>query len=262
MKVVIRALEVTTIIITILLMTVVGIAAYSVKDLQVGYGYSSITQGTNQSLILSLPFYINNVGLTNLRNFKLTTTVLSLNNSAISQDSTFVENIQKGNNATIQHNVTLSIDRLIQNSERYLLQDENLTVRIDTEMTLAEILPCNISTNFSLPWGAPLHNLTLSQPKTQPFNSTHMQIEASLSFENHAAFPLRGKVSAEVFNSAETNESNVIFLDVSPGSAFQGDFRFFVPLSDSADSFFSAGNCSLYFSTDLFEYGPLVIRLG
>lgn len=263
MKIIIRVLEITTVIITILLIAVVGLAAYSVKDLQVGFGYSSLTLGSKNELTLSFPFYVNNVGLTDLKNFNLTTTVYDFKDEALSQESTFAKIIPKGENATIQHNVTVSMYTLTLKAAQYLFRDENLTIKVDTGMTLAEILPCTVSTNLTFPWGAPMHNLTISRAKIESFNATHVGVEVPLSFDNHAAFPLKGELTAEFYGNAATLVGNSsIPLDIAAGSSFSGFLTFFVPTSTESVSSLGGGRVDLYFSGDLFKFGPVVMTIG
>ena len=152
---------------------------------------------------------------------------------------------------------------MLENAEQYLFNDSNLTASVTAGLTVAELLPAQISTNFTFPWGAPFYNFALGQPSFVQFNLTHSAVSVPMSFENHAAFDLAGNIRVELYDSVGSllGESQTSF-NVPQHSSYNGDLEFHVPLNVASLSAAQNGHFNVYFSTPLFEYGPLVIPYG
>jgi hypothetical protein len=155
------------------------------------------------------------------------------------------------------------LDSVLENAEQYLFHDSNLTVSVTAGLTVAELLPAQILTNFTFPWGAPFYNFALDQPSFERFNFTHSAVSVPVSFENHAAFDLAGNIRVELFDSVGSllGESQTAFY-VPQHSSYDGNLEFQVPLNAASLSTAQSGHFNVYFSTPLFEYGPLVIPYG
>jgi hypothetical protein len=126
-----------------------------------------------------------------------------------------------------------------------------------------ELIPAQISMNFSYPWGAPFYNFALGQPSFGQLNRTHASASVPMSFENHAAFDLTGEIRVELYDSANSllSESQTA-INVPSQSSYDGNLGFNVPLNAASLSTANNGHFNVYFSTPLFEYGPLVIPYG
>jgi hypothetical protein len=260
MNVPIRALGIATSIFWILLIAFLALSAYSFKDLNFDLGEPQFTTAPDGRLLFSLPLYIDNRGYCSLKEFQLMTVFSDAEGAEISRANTFVPVIPRGENVTIFHNVTLSMDSVLENAEQYLFNDNNLTASVTAGLTFAELLPTQISTNFTFPWGAPFYNFALGHPSFGRFDLTHSAVSVPMSFENHAAFDLAGNIRAELFDSAGSllGESQTSFY-VPQHSSYDGNLEFHVPLSTASSSAAHNGHFNVYFSTPLFEYGPLVI---
>jgi len=260
MNVPIRALGIATSIFWILLIAFIALAAYSFKDLNFDLGEPQFATAPDGQLLFSLPLYIDNRGYCSLKEFNLSTVFSDAEGAEISRANTFVPVIPRGENVTIFHNVTLSMDSVLENAEQYLFNDNNLTASVTAGLTFAELLPTQISTNFTFPWGAPFYNFALGQPSVGRFNITHSAVSVPMSFENHAAFDLAGDIREELFDSVGLllGESQTPFY-VPQHTSFDGHLEFHVPLSTASFSAAYNGHFNVYFSTPLFEYGPLVI---
>ena len=263
MNVPIRMLGIATSIFWILLVGFIASAAYSLKDLNFSIGEPQFTTTSNRDMALSLPLYIYNGGFYGLKGFNLTTLFSDANGTEVSRSSTFVSTIPHGQNTTILHNVTLNMDKLAESDEQYLFNDANLNAEVTAGLNFAELLPVQLSTNFTFPWGAPLYDLTLGQPRFRNPTRTSTAITVPISFENHAAFDLNGTVHANLYDKDGTllAESEKL-LDVSKGSEYAGNFDFAVPLSTVSQSSMTGGRVEVSFSTSMFEYGPVVKSIG
>ena len=263
MNVPIRTLGIATSIFWILLIAFIALSAYSFKDLNFDLGEPQFTTAPDGQLLFSLPLYIDNRGYCSLKEFNLSTVFSDAEGTEISRANTFVPVIPHGENVTIWHNVTLSMDSVLGNDEQYLFNDNNLTASVTAGLTVAELLPAQISTNFTFPWGAPFYNFAFGQLSFEPLNLTHSAVSVPMSFENHAAFDLAGNVRVELFDSTDSllGESQTAFY-VPQHSSYAGNLEFHVPVNAASLSAAHNGHFNVYFSTPLFEYGPLVIPYG
>ena len=263
MNVPIRVLGIATSIFWIFLIAFIASAAYSVKDLNFDVGEPQFTTAPGGQLMFSLPLYINNRGYYSLKEFQLSTVFSDAEGSEIARDNTYVAVIPHGENVTIIHNVTLSMDSLLESGEQYLFNDNNLTASVTAGLNFAELFPAQISTNFTYPWGAPFYNFALGQPSFGRFNGTHSMVTVPMSFENHAAFDLVGNIRVELYDGADVllGESQTV-VSAPQYSSYNGDLEFYVPLNAASLSGSRNGRFDVYFSTPLFEYGPLVIPYG
>jgi hypothetical protein len=263
MNVPIRMLGIATSIFWVILIAFIASAAYSLKDLSFGFGEPQFTAAPSHDLRFSLPIYIDNRGYYSLKSFNISTVFSDPEGSEISKASTFVPIIPQGQRATIFHNVTLSMDNLLEKGEQYLFNDTDLIVSVAAGVNFAELLPVQISMNTTYPWGAPFYNFTLGQPTYSRFNFTHGRITVPSSFENHAAFDLVGDMRVELYDSADSllGKSQTA-LNVPQYSPYTGKLDFYVPQNSASLSAAQSGHFSVYFSTLFFEYGPVVIPYG
>jgi hypothetical protein len=263
MNVPIRMLGIATSIFWIFLVAFIALAAYSVKDLNFDFGEPQFAIAPDGEFTLSLPLYIDNRGYYSLKEFHLSTVFSDAEGVEISRDSTFVPVISHGENVTILHNVTLNMVSLLERGEQYLFNDNDLNVSVTAGLNFADLLPAEISTNFTFPWGAPFYNFALGEPAYGGFDSTHAAVAVPMSFENHAVFDVAGNIRVEFYGSRNTllGESQTLIY-VPQHSAYNGNVEFSVPL-DAADlSAAQNGHFNVYFDMGLFEYGPLVIPYG
>jgi hypothetical protein len=263
MNVPIRMLGIATSIFWVMLIAFIALAAYSIKDLNFDFGEPQFTTALDGELTLSLPLYIDNRGYSNLKEFHLSTVFSDAEGAEISRDNTFVPVISHGENVTILHNVTLSMDSLLEKGEQYLFNDNNLNVSVTAGLTFAELLPAQISTNFSFPWGAPFCNFALGEPSYGRFDSAQVAVAVPMSFENHAAFDIASNIRIELYDSVGSliGESQTVVY-VLQHSVYNGDVEFHVPLNEVPTSATPNGHFNVYFDIGLVEYGPLVIPYG
>jgi len=263
MNVPIRALGIATSIFWVLLMAFMVLAAFSVKDLNFDFGEPQFTPAPDGQLTFSLPLYVDNRGYYSLKEFHLSTVFSDEEGEEISRANTYIPVIPHGENTTIVHNVTLSTASLFENGEHYLFNDNNLNVSVTAGLNFAELLPVEISTNFTFPWGAPFYNFALGAPSYGRSSSTHDEVTVPMSFENHAFFDLISNIRIELYDGAGSllDETQTL-VDVPQGSSYDGSVAFNVPLETASLSTARTGHFEVYFNTGLLEYGPLVIPYG
>lgn len=263
MNVPIRMLGIAITIFWVMLIAFIALAAYSIKDLNFYFGDPQFNTSSDGQIIFSLPLYIDNRGFFSLKEFYLSTVFSNAEGAEISRDSTFVPVIPHGQSTTILHNVTLTLESLLENGERYLFNDNNLNVSVTAELNFAELIPAQISTNFTFPWGAPFYNFALGELYYGRFDATHAMVAVPMSFENHAIFDIIGNIRIELYDNADSlvAESETLVY-VPQQSTFNGDTEFQVPLNSTSTSTVQSWHFNVYFDTGFFEHGPLVIPYG
>jgi hypothetical protein len=262
MNVPIRVLGIATVILWVFLVAYIAVAAYSFKDLNFSPGEPELSASTDGELRFAMPLYIDNKGACSLKDLNITTVFSDAEGAEISTASTFVPVVLHGQNTRIFHNVSLNMKDLLSKGE-YLFDDKDLAASITAGLTFAELLPVEISTNITYPWGAPFYGFKLGQPSFSPINTTHGNVTVPVSFENHAAFDIAGNMRLELSTSDDSvlGATQTVF-DVPQKSSYAGDLEFSVPMDSAPPTAIQGGHFNVYFSTGLFEYGPLVIPYG
>jgi hypothetical protein len=234
-------------------------AFYSVKDLQFDFGEHQMSLTSDNELLFSLPITIANHGYYDIGFFKIMTEMSDDEGFIIMQGSTLVPVIVKGEKLTVTHNMTIDVNDMLESSQSYLFDDSELKIYAMVGMRLAELIPVQASTNFSMPWGAPLYNFTLGEVRYASYNLTHLRATVPVSFENHAFFDLAGTIQIRMYNSTDSllgeGQTNI---EAGQHSPYNG----FVELYVSAVKISESGHFEVYFQTPLFKYGPLVIPYG
>ena len=266
MNVPIRMLGIATTIFWVFLVAFIVLAAYSIKDLSVDFGEPEFVVTSDGKLNLALPLYVDNRGYYSLKEFHLVTAFSDAEGAEISRADTFVPVIPYGEKTIIIHNVTLTPLTLLEKGASYLFNDNDLNVSFTAGLNFAELLPAEISANFTFPWGAPFYNFAVSDPSFEMVDFTQVTMSVPVSFENHAVFDLAGSIRMELYDSTDSLLSeNQIVLYVPQHSTYDGNMEFSVPVSASdLSSLASArsGHLNVYFDMGVIQYGPLVIPYG
>jgi hypothetical protein len=204
-------------------------------------------------MILSVPFNINNVGFYDISNFNLTTKVESSQGISISNSSTFVPLIPKGENVSITYNIALNFSNMLSKGLSYMLfNDSTLNVDVSVKVEYAKFIPLQISFNRSMPWGAPLYNLTVENPTIEG-----VDLIIPISFDNHSLYALNGTMTLELLDdSNQLVSTGTTDLNVQPQSSYNSPVR--VQISGDPSRIREA---LLSFDTSVFSYGPVVFSI-
>jgi hypothetical protein len=191
--------------------------------------------------------------------FSLRTRIRDKNGHTITRGTTNIPIIKKGEEVTATHNMTIDINDLLQRDENYLFNDTEMRIYETGSIGIANIIPVQASTNFTMPWGAPLYNFALGASQYLSFNYTHVMVVVPISFENHAFFDVAGTVKIEMCNSTDVlvgeGETNIEAWHNSP---YYGNINVIAQIAGMTPS----GRFEVYFDTLLFDYGPMVIPYG
>jgi len=234
-------------------------AVYSFRDVRFDFGKLQMDVTADGMMVFSLPLTVANKGYYDIGCFNLTTQTLDDSGFLIARESTFVPVVERGREFAVSHNMTVNISDLLRRDEGYLFNDTELKVHAIVSMRITEVFPVEVSTNFSLPWGGPIQNLTLGEIEYGECNGTHTRIVVPFEFKNHAFFNLTGIARINMYNSAGVflGEKQVA-VDAVQRSGFRRSVELYVLTSDLTGS----GRFEVYFSTSLFDCGPLVIPYG
>jgi hypothetical protein len=259
MRVPIKMIGLATTFFWIFLIAILVTAVYSVKDLQFSFGQPQLGTTSDNKLLVSIPITIINNGLYNIDYFNVTTEILDQDGYPITNGSTFIPVIGKGQEVNATHNMTIDVNDLLQRDQNLLFNDTELGINETGSIRIAEIIPVQASTNFSMPWGAPLYNFMLGQYQYTPINSTHVNIMIPISFENHASFDLDGSIRIRMYNSTGGQVGRGrTDIQVMQNSPYSGYISFTVQTTGMTES----GRFEVYFRTSFFNYGPIVIPYG
>jgi hypothetical protein len=200
----IRALGWTVTISTLVLLVFLFTVFYSAVSLIISQAAilgEFQTNITEDGVVLSMPIALNNTGYYDMDNFRLTTTMRTAEGTVLVEKSTVIPEIHRGCSESRRHNLTLSFSSLLANNTDLLFNDTDLRMDFLIGFRYAYAVGFQICiANMSMPWGAPFHNLELSDVSISGFNGTHATFQVSLQFENHFFLDAGGILHIEVFN--------------------------------------------------------------
>ena len=211
-------------------------------------------------MIISVPLFVNNTGLYDLSELNMTVIVTDCNKSLVSTSTTFVPSIPRGSSNETAHNVSMSLDDITSTLLNYLFNDTVFNVDMSLKLNFARAIPFQVSTNMTMPWGAPLYNFSIGQIYYNFLNFTHQEAIIPISFENHSPyFGVDGFMRVEIYNdNGELLGSSVSDLNVPSHSGYDGQVETIVDVSKVTGS----GEVHFYFETSAFSIGPLVMPYG
>jgi hypothetical protein len=217
------------------------------QGLQFGEPSTSVQGGT---LAVSLPLMFGDTGLYDIADFNITTLIKDSYGLSISESSTFIPVIPRAS-----HNLTVELDMLLNPSQMatgnlaYLLfNDTDLTVDAFLKLNFARAIPIELSTNISMPWGAPLYGLSIDNISVTMLSPASFRAFVPLSYENHAFFDLDGTVELQLIDNAG-NELGTSTADLLPRG---GRISFSIVVSNPQ----RIARARLFFNTSYFDYGP------
>lgn len=260
MKVPIRMISVATSFLWILLIIFSVSAIYSMKDIRLDLGKPQTTITTDHEQVSNFPIGIVNNGYYNLDNFNISTEIHDLQKSKIAQGFTFIPVIRKGETLNTTHQIRINLTNLLQTHQNLIFNDTELQISATVRMKAAELISLQVSSNLTMPWGAPLYNLTFAAPKFTvqigPNSPNYCRVAIPIAFENHAFFDLTGTVLLAMYNNTNISTgTGRIVLKATQQSSYQADLELDVPVADTTRN----GHFEVFFVTSFFNYGPLVI---
>lgn len=259
MQVPIRMIGLATTFFWIFLIAFFVSAVYSLRDVHFDFGDPQMSLTSDNKLVFSIPVSITNKGFYDIGAFNMSTQISDKEGHIITSGSTFIPFINKSDSVTVTHNMTTDVNDLLAQDQNFLFNDTELKIYEAVGMRIANMIPVQASTNFSVHWGAPLYNFNLGEPEYAAYNRTHFRVVVPISFENHALFDVVGNITTQMHNNAdEVVGSGQTNIDASHNSQYNGSLELYIPIADMTET----GRFEVYFQTLFFYYGPLVIPYG
>jgi hypothetical protein len=176
-----------------------GTVVYSATQVGMDFQEGVQLSTSDGTLLMSIPFSISNNGLYDISELNITSIISAENETVVSSSHTFIERIRRGSSVNITHDIRVSLPDMLNKNLTYLLfNDANLTIGMLVSLRYADTIPLKISSNQTMPWRAPLYNLTID--KISPVSPD--QVNVFLSFENHAFFLLNGTLFMDLIDMA------------------------------------------------------------
>lgn len=256
MKQVLRTLGIATIIFWTVILAFAVTLVYSAMNIHIKLGDQQVT-ATNNILTISFPLYINNTGFYDITDLNITTSLTHTNGTSLTFALTVLDSIPHETGTVAFHNVTLNINDVITNSQNLLFNDGVLNFNQIFKLTLARAIPIELSTNQTIPWGAPLYNFTMTGPVYQPSATRNPKATVKISFENHSPyFDMVGTLLIQIYNNQRQLIGNTTkTLNVLSHAYFEDQTEILVDATKVTEE----GEVWFYFETTAFSFGPLVI---
>jgi len=202
MKIAIRMLSIAAVILWIVILLFSVTAVYSVMNLGIDVGEVEMLPSSN-GISFSLPFSITNNGYYELADLNLTTCVTDQNGTVFDITETLVPSIPRGSNVNATHTISVDLDSILSmNHVSLLLNDSSFNVEIFAGLNFARAVPVQLSTNATIPWGAPFAYFSIGTASVSSHNGTHVEGTIPVSFENHAVIDITGTLRAEVYDDS------------------------------------------------------------
>ncbi|MCK4433898.1 hypothetical protein KAU92_00290 [Candidatus Bathyarchaeota archaeon] len=210
-------------VITLLLPITIGLSLLKFLEQPNAIGFREpVVSFSNGEFSLFAPFYINNTGYYDLSNINITILFRS-DNETVSTFSTVLPNVPAGTMVNSSYNISFGLEEIVSMSTDLLTEDTSLNLGVSIFFQVAHVIGVGVSTNITIPWKAPLHDLTISEVSYDP---SSQKFSLPVSFKNNAYFTVKGTVLVEVYN----NRGELVLsidkdLDVHSNSFFQGLFE-------------------------------------
>ncbi len=252
MKIAVRMLSIATIILWLVILFFSVTAVFSVTNLGVNIGEVQMLPST-KGITFSLPFSITNNGYYELADLNLTTRVTDPNGTVLDLSETFVPSIPQGTHVNAPHTIPIDIDSFISMDHiPLMLNDSYFNVEIFACLNFARAVPVQLSTNTTIPWGAPLAQFSIGNISISPHNRTHVEATIPISFENHAVVDIAGTLKIEVYNdSQELITSGLTTISVPSHHSYADSISAYVKQQDVL-KLTSNGNRHMIFETPMF----------
>jgi len=251
MKQAIRALSIAIIILWIFLIAFAATAVYSVINSDMGFGEAQFFS-SNEDVVVSLPFFINNNGYYDISELNVTTLMTDYNGTLSTRSETFVPLVASGNKIETAHNISIDLSDISMEYVGIFFNDGSFGLDSFITLNFANVIPVQGSINMTIPWGAPFSNLSVGEPFVLPYNITHSEVVIPVSFENHSYLDIAGMMQLEVYNDMdELVTSGQASLDVPSHYAYNEQVEAYSSFED-VSKLTESGEVHFVFETSMF----------
>jgi hypothetical protein len=175
----------------------------------------------NRNFSISMPFYVNNTGFYDFSDIKVNIQIRK-ENETILTFSKSLPNIPADVMVNSSCEFSISLEEIASKNIELFTNDAELFVDAALGFRLAYVMAFEVSMAFPTSWRAPFYNLTTSN---FAYNNIS-KLSTTVSFVNHAYFPVSGLLMVGLYNSVHEllgNSSQTI--NVFPSEAFSSVFE-------------------------------------
>jgi hypothetical protein len=260
MQMAIRALGWATKLLWIIILAIIITIAYSATQISIAFGEPTTTV-TGQTVTISLPISVRNAGLYDLTQLNVTTQITDQYGHSLVEDSTLIQIISRGANTTTMHTTALNITKILDQNSGLLFNDTTFNAFQYVAFSYASAIPLSVYANQTMPWGAPLSNLVISNPTFTPYNATHLIATVQLYFENHNQYvPVTGLARIEIYSTHSVLEgTGTTSINAPPHTSCSTQVDVLV---SNFQMMPTEGEVHVLFETSAFNCGPVVIPFG
>jgi len=252
MKIAIKMLSIATIILWIVIFFFSVTAVYSVMNVGINLGKVQMLP-SSKGIIFSLPFSITNNGYYELTDLNLTTRVTDPDGTVLDLTETFVSSIPQRTNVNASHTIPIDLDTIMSMDHvPLLLNDSSFNVEIFSGLNFARVIPVQLSTNVTMPWGAPFAHFSVGTISVSPYNSTHGEALIPVSFENHAILDITGTLKLEFYNNSDEQIVSGMTPISVPSQQSYSDRILAYPRQQDISKLTGSGNMHVIFETPMF----------
>jgi hypothetical protein len=252
MKIAIRMLSVAAIVLWLVILFFSVTAVYSVMNLGINVGEVQMLPSSN-GITFSLPFSIINNGYYELADLNLTTRVTDPDGTVLDLTETFVPSIPRNSNVNATHTISVDLDNILSmNHVSLLLNESSFNVEIFAALNFARAVPVQLSTNATIPWGAPFAHFSTGTISVSPHNSTHVEATIPVNFENHAVIDITGTLKIEVYSDSNQRIASGTTSINAPSQQKYADDVIAYARQQDASKLTGSGKIHLIFETPVF----------
>ncbi len=253
MKIPTKMLSIITIIIWIIIILFSITIVLSAMNLDVNIGEIQMSP-SSKGIKFNAPFSINNEGYYELADLNLTTRVTDIQGTILDLTETYIPSISQGSTINESHTISIDLD-VIRSMDLIplLVNDSSFNLEIFVKLNFAKVIPTQLSTNITIPWGAPLAKFSVGDIFVSSFNLTHDEASIPVSFENHAIMDIQGRLQLDVYNENNEYIMSGESIIVAPSQQFYSEEIKSYPLIQDSLKFTNHGRIRIIFETPMFS---------
>lgn len=252
MKIPTKMLSIATFIIWIIIVSFSITIVLSAMNLDINIGEIQMSP-SSKGIKFQAPFSIDNKGYYDIADLNLTTRVTDLNGTILDLTETTIPSIPQGSTINESHTISIDLDTILSmDLIPLLVNDSSFNIEIFVGLNFARVIPTQLSTNITIPWGAPLAKFSVGNISFSSYNQTHDESSIPISFENHAILDIQGRLHLDVYN--ENNEfimSGESIINVPSQQSYNDKIKAYPSIQNSL-KFTGNGRIRIIFETPMF----------
>jgi len=269
MRISVRMLSIIGALLTLFLFVTAGLVAFSAAEslmngnISVSMGSPSGLQVAQGAVTVGFPITIVNNSPYDFTDVLFKISFENTTGYMLAESNATVSAIKSTTNATTNVDFIFNYTKFLNDGYTMLLfNDTTFKSSLYFGLTYAYLFGIGLNVNSDIPWGAPLSGFTVGNPQVTPsLTQQAVTIGLPVMFSNHSPFDISGKLTVDLENSTGTLLGGTVEnMTAMSGQSFNQQIAVVIPLT----SYYSLSDkeltVKLFFSTNVFSYGPEVYR--